>query len=43
LNASIGEGLAIESEQFAGLVPGPDLAEGLAAWIGQRRPQQSGG
>jgi enoyl-CoA hydratase/carnithine racemase len=39
LNASIAEGLAIESEQFAALVPGPDLAEGLAAWIGQRRPQ----
>jgi len=43
LNASIGEGLAIESEQFAALVPSPDLAEGLAAWIGQRRSQQSGG
>jgi enoyl-CoA hydratase/carnithine racemase len=43
LNTSIGEGLAIESAQFAALVPGPDLGEGLAAWIGQRRPQESGG
>ena len=42
LNTSIGEGLAIESEQFAALVPGPGLAAGLAAWIGQRRPQESG-
>jgi enoyl-CoA hydratase/carnithine racemase len=38
LNMSIGEGLQIESEQFAALVPAHDLGEGLAAWIEHRRP-----
>jgi enoyl-CoA hydratase len=42
LNMSIGEGLQIESEQFAGLVPTHDLGEGLAAWIEHRRPNFSG-
>jgi enoyl-CoA hydratase/carnithine racemase len=37
LNMPIAEGLLIESEQFATLVPGRDLAEGLAAWK-ERRP-----
>lgn len=36
INASIGEGLLIESEQFARLVPTPDLSARLAAWR-QRR------
>lgn len=36
LNVSIGEGLSIESEQFARMVPTRDLREGLDAWI-QRR------
>ena len=36
LNMSIDEGLQVESEQFARLVPTRDLAEGLAAWIGDR-------
>jgi enoyl-CoA hydratase/carnithine racemase len=43
LNVSIGEGLAIESEQFAAMVPTPDLGEGLAAWIERRAPNHSGG
>jgi enoyl-CoA hydratase len=37
LNMSIAEGLLVESEQFASLVPTRDLSEGLAAWIAQRR------
>jgi enoyl-CoA hydratase/carnithine racemase len=38
LNASIDEGLRIESGQFAALVPTRDLGEGLAAWIARRQP-----
>jgi enoyl-CoA hydratase len=38
LNMSIGEGLQVESEQFAAMVPTHDLGEGLAAWIEHRRP-----
>ncbi|WP_050382819.1 crotonase/enoyl-CoA hydratase family protein [Bradyrhizobium pachyrhizi] len=36
LNMPIAEGLLVESEQFAALVPGRDLAEGLAAWKERR-------
>jgi len=36
LNLSIDEGLRVESEQFARMVPARDLGEGLAAWIGRR-------
>lgn len=42
LNMGIGEGLQLESEQFAALVPTHDLEEGLAAWIGHRRPNYTG-
>jgi enoyl-CoA hydratase/carnithine racemase len=42
LNMSIGEGLLVESEQFAALVPGHDLGEGLKAWIERRRPGYAG-
>jgi enoyl-CoA hydratase len=42
LNMSIGEGLQVESEQFAGLVPSRDLREGLAAWKERRRPDYTG-
>jgi enoyl-CoA hydratase len=42
LNMSIGEGLEVESEQFARLVPTHDLGEGLAAWIEDRLPVYSG-
>ena len=38
LNMPIGEGLQVESEQFAGMVPTHDLGEGLAAWIERRPP-----
>ncbi|MBR0936334.1 crotonase/enoyl-CoA hydratase family protein [Bradyrhizobium jicamae] len=40
LNMPIAEGLLVESEQFAALVPGRDLAEGLTAWK-QRRVTNS--
>jgi enoyl-CoA hydratase/carnithine racemase len=36
LNMPIAEGLLVESEQFAALVPSRDLAEGLAAWKERR-------
>jgi enoyl-CoA hydratase len=42
LNMSIGEGLLVESEQFAGLVPTYDLGEGLAAWKARRPPAYQG-
>jgi enoyl-CoA hydratase len=41
LNMSIGEGLQVESEQFAAMVPTDDLTEGLAAWK-ERRPNYTG-
>ena len=42
LNLSIGEALAVESEQFARLVPSHDLGEGIAAWRERRRPAYTG-
>ncbi len=42
LNASIAEGLAIESEQFARMVPTRDNREALDAWIDRRRPTYTG-
>ncbi len=42
LNASIAEGLAIESEQFARMVPTRDNREALDAWIARRRPGYTG-
>jgi enoyl-CoA hydratase len=42
LNMSIGEGLQVESEQFAAMVPTGDLTEGLAAWAERRRPNYTG-
>ena len=42
LNQSIGEGLLIESEQFARMIPTADLREGLDAWIARRKPNYSG-
>jgi enoyl-CoA hydratase len=41
LNMAIAEGLLVESEQFASLVPTRDLAEGLAAWKERRTPHYS--
>lgn len=42
LNMSIGEGLQVESEQFAAMAPTGDLAEGLAAWKARRPPNFTG-
>jgi enoyl-CoA hydratase len=42
LNMGIAEGLQVESEQFARMVPTRDLGEGLAAWIERRPPVYSG-
>ena len=42
LNMAISEGLLVESEQFAALVPTHDLGEGLAAWTARRAPNYSG-
>jgi enoyl-CoA hydratase len=42
LNMSIGEGLQVESEQFAAVVPTRDLTEGLTAWRGRRSPIYTG-
>jgi enoyl-CoA hydratase len=38
LNMAIAEGLQVESEQFARLVPTSDLKEGLIAWRERRTP-----
>ena len=42
LNMGIGEGLQVESEQFAALVPSGDLGEGINAWIERRPPVYAG-
>jgi enoyl-CoA hydratase/carnithine racemase len=42
INASIGEGLLMESEQFARLVHSHDLSEGLDAWKERRKPVYAG-
>ncbi|MFL6796550.1 MAG: crotonase/enoyl-CoA hydratase family protein [Xanthobacteraceae bacterium] len=42
INASIAEGLAVESEQFARMVPTRDLREALDAWIERRPPNYTG-
>jgi enoyl-CoA hydratase/carnithine racemase len=42
LKTSIAEGLAIESEQFARMVPTHDIREALDAWIEHRKRQYRG-
>ncbi len=42
LNTTIAEGLQIESEQFARMVPTDDIREGLDAWLARRMPLYSG-
>jgi enoyl-CoA hydratase len=42
LNATIGEGLAIEGEQFARVLPTEDNREALDAWLSRRRPTYLG-
>jgi hypothetical protein len=38
INLSIGEGLAVESEQFAKMVPTRDLRDALDAWLARATP-----
>ena len=38
----IAEGLQVESEQFAAVVPTSDLGEGIKAWIERRPPSYAG-
>ena len=38
INMTISEGLQMESEQFARMVPTHDLREGLQAWMENRTP-----
>jgi enoyl-CoA hydratase len=42
LNMTIGEGLQMESEQFARLVPTHDLHAGLSAWTERRQAIYAG-
>lgn len=42
INLPIAEGLLVEHEQFARMVPTADLREGLDAWIGRREASYSG-
>lgn len=42
INLPIAEGLAVEGEQFARMLPTRDLREGLAAWIDRRPPVYAG-
>ncbi len=42
INATISEGLQIESDQFARMVPTQDVREGLDAWIERRKPHYRG-
>ncbi|WP_293807532.1 crotonase/enoyl-CoA hydratase family protein [uncultured Bosea sp.] len=42
INVSIGEGLLIESEQFARIAPTAALREGLDAWMARRAPHYAG-
>jgi enoyl-CoA hydratase/carnithine racemase len=42
IDLPVGEGLQVESEQFARMVPTHDLQEGLAAWIDRRAPRYEG-
>ncbi|MGI3164844.1 crotonase/enoyl-CoA hydratase family protein [Pseudooceanicola sp. 200-1SW] len=42
LNATITEGLEIESEQFGRMAATQDIHEGLSAWMDRRRPSYSG-
>jgi enoyl-CoA hydratase len=42
INLPIAEGLQVESEQFARMVPTADLREGLEAWMARREPHYTG-
>lgn len=42
INVPIDEGLAIEANYFARMVPTKDIEEGIAAWLDKRPPQFTG-
>jgi enoyl-CoA hydratase/carnithine racemase len=42
INVPIDEGLAIEANAFARMVPTKDIEEGISAWLDRRRPQFTG-
>jgi enoyl-CoA hydratase/carnithine racemase len=42
INVPIDEGLAVEAGYFARMVPTRDFSEGIAAWLGKRRPNFAG-
>jgi len=42
INLTIAEGLQVEAEQFARMVPTRDIREGLDAWIERRQPDYAG-
>jgi enoyl-CoA hydratase/carnithine racemase len=42
INVPIDEGLAIEANYFARMVPTRDIEEGLSAWLERRKPQFTG-
>ena len=42
INVPIDEGLAIEANHFARMVPTRDIEEGLSAWLERRKPQFTG-
>jgi enoyl-CoA hydratase/carnithine racemase len=42
INVPIDEGLAIEANHFARMVPTKDIEEGISAWLGRRKPQFTG-
>jgi len=42
INVPIDEGLAIEADYFARMVPTHDMQEGISAFLGNRRPVFNG-
>lgn len=42
INLTMGEGLRVESEQFARVAPSYDTGEALDAWIARRQPVYRG-
>jgi len=43
INVPIDEGLAIEANYFARMVPTRDIEEGISAWLERRKPQFTDG
>jgi enoyl-CoA hydratase len=42
INVSIDEGLVIEQNYFARMVPTRDIQEGISAWLEKRKPHFTG-